>query len=212
MGIFRDFASRPLVGGKKSAIRGSRGYSFRLLDDDTDSESLNATQLQEAIGQPTHTSSPNDRPTPRKARSLKVLSLNCNSIKGKVKNCEFRSLIEQHDPHIILGCESKLNSSLATYSLFPDHYNVQRKDRTRSGGGVFCAIRNDLVSTEETSLDRDNECVLGIDPARQVPKATHRLLLQTSTSRPGESGLTRRGPKRHSLEAYKPKPKYCDHG
>ena len=35
---------------------------------------------------------------------LTILSLNCNSIKGKAKNCEFLSLIDQHDPHIILGC------------------------------------------------------------------------------------------------------------
>ena len=46
--------------------------------------------------------------------------------------------------------------------LFPDHYTeVYRKDRTRAGGGVFCAIREDVLASEERDLDRENECIWG---------------------------------------------------
>lgn len=113
-----------------------------------------------------------------------MLSLNCNSIKGKLKNHWFKSLVEQHDPHVILGCESKLNSSLATYSLFPQHYDVYRKDRTNKGGGVFCAVRNDLVCTEEKSLDKDNECIWS-----SIQLAKSQKLYIASYYRPPRAGM-----------------------
>jgi len=35
------------------------------------------------------------------------------------------------------------------------------KDRARDGGGVFCAIREDLLAPEERDFDRENECIRG---------------------------------------------------
>ena len=71
--------------------------------------------------------------------SIKILSMNCKSIKGNIKkNCEFRALLQQHDRHVILGCEFKINSTFPTYNLFPPHYtDVHRKDCTKHGGVVF---------------------------------------------------------------------------
>ena len=90
----------------------------------------------------------------------KILSMNCNSIKGSTKNCSFRALLQQHDPHVILGCESKIDCTFPTYSLFPSHYTeVHRKDRTKHGGRVFCAIRGDVLATEQNDVSKDNECV-----------------------------------------------------
>ena len=84
---------------------------------------------------------------PKKGSSfIKILSMNCNSIKGNTKNCEFRALLHQYDPHVILGCEPTIDNTFPTYSLFPSHYTeVLRKDRTKHGGGVFCAIRGDVL-------------------------------------------------------------------
>ena len=98
---------------------------------------------------------------PKKGSSfIKILSMNCNRIKGITKNCEFRALLHQYGPHVILGCESKIDNTFPTYSLFPSHYTeAHRKDRTKHGGGVFCAIRGDVMATEENDLYKDIECV-----------------------------------------------------
>ena len=103
---------------------------------------------------------PNQGQPPKKGTSLlRILSLNCSSMKENIKNCDFRALINQHDPPVILGCESKIYGTFPTYSFFPSHYmEVYRKDRTRNGGGVFCAIREDVLATEEKDLAKDNEC------------------------------------------------------
>ena len=72
---------------------------------------------------------------------LKMFSMNSSNIKGKVKKGEYISLIEKHDPHIIIGCELKLSSSLPTYILSAENYNVQWKD-------CMCSvIHNDLASS-----------------------------------------------------------------
>ena len=85
------------------------------------------------------------------------MSLNCNSIKGNIKNCEFRALINQHDPHVILGCESRIDGTFPIYSLFPRYYTeVYRKDRTRNRGGVFCATS--VLTTEVKDFAKDHEC------------------------------------------------------
>ena len=56
-------------------------------------------------------------------------------------------------PYIVLGCESKLDSAIPTYSLFPSTYNIFRKDRTVHGGGVFIGVRNDIIAAEQVRLD-----------------------------------------------------------
>ena len=106
-----------------------------------------------------HNDTSTQQQIPKKGSSfIKILSM--NRIKGNTKNCEFRELLQQHDPHVIVGCESKIDSTFPTYSLFPPHYTeVHRKDRTNLGGGVFCAIRGDILATEEKDLSMDNECV-----------------------------------------------------
>ena len=98
---------------------------------------------------------------PKKGRSfIKILSINRNGIKGNTKNCVFRALLQQHGIHVILGCESKVDNTFPTYSLFPPYsVEVHRKDRTKNGGGVFCAIRGEVLATEEKDLSKDNECV-----------------------------------------------------
>ena len=36
---------------------------------------------------------------------------------------------------------------------------MYRKNRTKHGGGVFCAIKDGILAIEETALGKDNECV-----------------------------------------------------
>lgn len=91
--------------------------------------------------------------------SLKILQINCNSIRSSVRNALFRAHVDLHNPDIILGCESKLDQSVPTYECFPTHYTVYRKDRTKHGGGVFVAVRAELVSYHLTHLDSNCEAL-----------------------------------------------------
>ena len=76
-------------------------------------------------------------------RKLKVVSLNCNGLKGLTKRSEFQSYVELH----------QLDADILTYSIFPESYDIFRKDRSSSGGWVFIAVRNDLVAVEERRHD-----------------------------------------------------------
>ena len=84
--------------------------------------------------------------------------------------------MDLHEPDIVLGCESKIDSTIPTYSIFPDTYEIFRKDRTLNGGGVFIAIRNDLAAVHEHRLDSD-QCEI-ITVSLQFPR-TKKLLISS---------------------------------
>lgn len=92
--------------------------------------------------------------------------LNCNGLKGSAKGLrlrsEFQSHIELHHPDIILECESELDADIPTYSIFPESYNIFREDRSSSGGGVFIAVRNDLVAVEGKRFDVEGSEVITV--------------------------------------------------
>lgn len=87
------------------------------------------------------TSSAPPRRKPAK-RKLKVNSLNCNGLKGSAKRSEFQSHIELQHPDIVLECGSKLDAYIPTYWTFQESYNIFRKDRSSSGGGVCPTLDN----------------------------------------------------------------------
>ena len=69
---------------------------------------------------------------------LKILNLNC-SLQSDAKKASFLALVNEHNSDVICGSESHLDQSFYTSEIFPDTYNVFRKDQTLGGGGVFCA-------------------------------------------------------------------------
>ena len=81
--------------------------------------------------------------------------LSCNGLKSIAKKSAFRPLLDVHEPDIVLGCEFKVDSTIPTYNIFPDTYEVLRKDKTLTRGGVFIAMRNDLAVVHEHRLDAD---------------------------------------------------------
>ena len=69
-------------------------------------------------------------------------------------------LVYRHNPDIIFGCESKLNSSIPTPSVFPQGFTIYRKDRSHcSGGGLFIAVNTSLPShsVEDIAIDSTDE-------------------------------------------------------
>ena len=89
--------------------------------------------------------------------NLSCLLINCRSLKNKV--ADLASIVEIHQPDVILGNESWLTQDIANTEIFPDDYNVFRKDRADGHGGVFQAIKKDLIVTQRSELDANCEII-----------------------------------------------------
>jgi exonuclease III len=68
--------------------------------------------------------------------------LNCNSVKSTVKVSQLQATINSTNPDILFLVETKLDSSIPTYSFLPINYEAIRKDRNAHGRGVLIALRN----------------------------------------------------------------------
>ena len=118
-------------------------------------------------GSPLFSSSPNTskanfrrkkHPTkPGRSRLLKILNVNCQSIRAKKQT--FQMLSVQHKPDIIIGTESWLKESIKDNEVFPtESYNILRRDRPNDPhGGVFIATTKDLLVTRQTDLETECE-------------------------------------------------------
>ena len=67
---------------------------------------------------------------------IKVISVNCCSLRSSSRRARLSGLIHEHEPDIIVGCESHLDNSYLSSEIFPAGFNIYRKDRT-AGGGVY---------------------------------------------------------------------------
>lgn len=76
----------------------------------------------------------------QKRSGLKILNINFQSIKSKVE--EFQVLLEAEQPDILICTETWLNADIKNCEIFPDHYQVFRKDRADGYGGVMIAVKN----------------------------------------------------------------------
>ena len=69
-------------------------------------------------------------------------------------------MICHENPDIVIGTESWLNDSILSSEVFPANFNVFRRDRkTSKGGGVFIAVKNIFVASNEPTLVSDCESV-----------------------------------------------------
>lgn len=92
--------------------------------------------------------------------TLKVLSLNCCSLRSLGKRARFQAMVDEYRPDIILGCESHLDESYTTTEVFPQGYTIIRKDRCLGGGGVFLAVASDLPFLD-VSVNTNTEMIWG---------------------------------------------------
>ena len=77
----------------------------------------------------------------------------------KNKVAELASIINELQLDIILGNEFLQNTDIASGEIFPDHYDVFRKDRPDGYGGVFQATKKDLIITQRSDFDTDCEII-----------------------------------------------------
>jgi hypothetical protein len=95
------------------------------------------------------------RKKPGTRGKLSILVINFRGMSTKV--AEIEALIHQLKPDIIQATETWLNPNKKTAEVFPEGYNVYRKDRSvRNGGGILFACKKDLVVTN-LSIQSDKE-------------------------------------------------------
>ena len=104
---------------------------------------------------PVSTSSPRARHS--KQRSLAILTVNCQSI-TLPKNEDLAHLAADCKPDIIIGTETWLtkNHTIGEILIADMYglYEMERRDRgTDPHGGVFIAVKKDLIATREPGPD-----------------------------------------------------------
>ena len=99
------------------------------------------------------------KPKTVKKNSIKLVTININSIRGK--KLDTQTFLEENKPDIVAIQESKIDSSINTNELIPDEldYDVYRKDRKLGGGGVLRLIKKMFDSMPVNELENDSESI-----------------------------------------------------
>ena len=130
-----------------------RNTSNPLIENSTNSKIENSKHAYPLLGQPNKqnsTSSNNSSKAPKK-KNLRVLTVNCQSVRSK--RADFIALINYHKPDIVCGTESWFTSDHYSAEVFPEEFSVYRKDRGSLGGGVFILVHKSLASSHSPELD-----------------------------------------------------------
>ncbi|KAG8236802.1 hypothetical protein J437_LFUL014068 [Ladona fulva] len=90
---------------------------------------------------------------------LKFLQVNCRSLVKKV--VEFQSLIELHEPDVIICTETWLRKEISDSEIFTCNYHTFRRDRFTKGGGVCICVNKELQSSVKR-VDQEHE-ILSVD-------------------------------------------------
>ena len=80
-----------------------------------------------------------------KKSSIKLMTVNCRSIRSTQKPNQLLELIAEHNTDVIYGTESHLDSKYSSAEVFPESYSIARKDRVEGGGGAFIATHQSLI-------------------------------------------------------------------
>ena len=107
-------------------------HSFQVLEDVLNADDSSIPSPESFRPAPNATSTPKktNRSPKHKNQKLTVLTVNCNSIRSLDKRSQLIALIDQHNPSVIFGQESKLCPDFKSCEVFPENYTVYRKDRS----------------------------------------------------------------------------------
>ena len=121
--------------------------------------SFSYTTATSAIAKPL----PHKDSTRRQDFPLRVVVLNCPSIKSSGKPAQPRIMITSLQADFIIGSESWLNPTIKSSEIFPDSFSCYRRDRPGGvGGGAFLLVSNVFDSSEpdELKMDDNTDCEL----------------------------------------------------
>ena len=146
---------------------GSNISTSNTLEDDNPFAALSDSLFEDEETGSNHVISNQTNCINRKEGRIKVLVVNCRSLKSQQKQRLFNILLSTEQPDIVLGTESHLDKSFNNAEVFPAPYEAFRKDRNHNGGGVFIAYRNDLIVTEVESTGNCELCIAKIFLSKQ---------------------------------------------
>lgn len=75
-----------------------------------------------------------DEPAKLTRYNLRLMVLNCRSLRSQEKRNELAALLISNNIDIVLGCESHLDDSFYSSEILPKEYTIIRKDRCLGGG------------------------------------------------------------------------------
>ena len=107
---------------------------------------------------PANTSTPERKNVTTKSK-LRAMLINCNSVKSNNKIAQLQATIHATDRDIILLVETKLDSSISTYSFLPFNYEAIINDRNIHGGGVLIAVRTDIIADPQDKFNTACEII-----------------------------------------------------
>ena len=70
------------------------------------------------------------------SKRLKSMCINCDNLRSVEKRAELNCSVNHHNPHIILGQESRLGPDIPSCEIFPKGYKSFCRDRVMGDGGV----------------------------------------------------------------------------
>ena len=112
--------------------------SFSYLNETSNTE---ASDL--SFSNPIATSSPTKFSPGRTDLPLRLLVINCQSIKSPGKQAQLQNIIQSTRADIIIGTESWLSPDIKSAEVFPSSFNCYRRDIPKGqGGGVFLLVSN----------------------------------------------------------------------
>ena len=94
--------------------------------------------------------------------ALRIVNINVNSIKSTEKRVLFHAFLDGISSDIVIGTESKLDSTYKNCEIFPPGYrsNVIRRVRNSHGGGVFIVAKDEINISEIDVANTDCPLVL----------------------------------------------------
>ena len=118
-----------------------------ITSDNNDSFIENSHDLSFNINKPSMTSTPSSKNNLKKQRplkSLRILTINFQSVRNKGLHLE--ETIDATDPDVIIGTETLLDDNVASSEFLPNRlgYDVWRRDREDSNGGLLIAARKEM--------------------------------------------------------------------
>ena len=94
---------------------------------------------------------------PKFCRSIKVVSLNINGLRGK--RLELQAFLASEEPEVVAIQETKIDKGIMSNEMIPDflEYEIFRTDRNGNGGGTMLLVKKWLKPEPINSLNNGAE-------------------------------------------------------
>lgn len=120
--------------------------SFSVLNDESAEISPDKRSSAYTIGPDCSPLSQSSQANSRFCRNnMKVLIINCRSLRSSSKQAEFQALIHSEDPDIVLATETHLDESFPKKTGLPPGYEAYRTDSHLGAGGALLAFKEHIL-------------------------------------------------------------------